>query len=275
MSTSQHQATESAVPSEPATRTPLRAVALPTEHGGWGLTGEPILLGLAVAPSFAGLCLGIAAMVAFLARTPLRIVLVDRHRQRDLDRTVLARRVLIGELALLASLVVAAALTTTDPFWWPAAIAAPLVIAELWFDTRSRSRRLVPELAGALGICSVAAMIIIAGGEPTNVAVAAWMVLAGRAITSIPHVRYLVARIHGRSSSTRVLFVSDLVAAGLVVGAAVVEPPIVAGSFAVLAVMAIQRLTAPRQVPAKVTGIRQTIFGLVVVAASAISLQLT
>ena len=141
-------------------RSALRSIAVPTEHGGWGLTAEPVVLGLAVAPSIAGLCLGSAAIVAFLARTPLRVVLVDRHRNRDLDRTGLARRVLLVEVAVIVALVAGAAVTATATFWWPAAIAAPLVATELWFDTRSRSRRLVPELAGTYGICSVAAIAI-------------------------------------------------------------------------------------------------------------------
>jgi hypothetical protein len=31
-----------------------RMVAVPSEHGGWGLTFEPVLLGLIVNPSWAG-----------------------------------------------------------------------------------------------------------------------------------------------------------------------------------------------------------------------------
>jgi hypothetical protein len=50
-------------------RSTLRAVAVPTEHGGWSLTLEPVLLGLMVAWSWPGLSLGVAAMLAFLART--------------------------------------------------------------------------------------------------------------------------------------------------------------------------------------------------------------
>ncbi|MCB0972737.1 MAG: YwiC-like family protein, partial [Acidimicrobiales bacterium] len=61
-------------------------MAMPTEHGGWGLTLEPVVLGLLVAPSIAGTCIGLAAIVAFLARTPLRIVLVDLRRRRWLPR---------------------------------------------------------------------------------------------------------------------------------------------------------------------------------------------
>ena len=41
-----------------ATRPLWRSVAIPTEHGGWGLTLEPVVLGLAVAPSLAGIALG-------------------------------------------------------------------------------------------------------------------------------------------------------------------------------------------------------------------------
>jgi hypothetical protein len=32
----------------------LKSVALPVEHGGWGMLGEPLLLALLVAPSWAG-----------------------------------------------------------------------------------------------------------------------------------------------------------------------------------------------------------------------------
>ena len=67
-------------------RSRWRSVAIPSEHGGWGLTAEPALLGLLVAPSIAGGVLAVAAVVAFLARTPLKLVLVDRWRRRRLPQ---------------------------------------------------------------------------------------------------------------------------------------------------------------------------------------------
>jgi hypothetical protein len=261
-------------PPAPQARSTLRSVAVPTEHGGWGLTAEPVVLGLAVAPSVAGLCLGLAAILAFLARTPLRVVLVDRHRNRDLERTALARRVLIVELAAIAALVVAAALTATGPFWWPVLVAAPLVAVELWFDTRSRSRRLVPELAGTIGICSVAAMIILGAGHPASEAVAASLILVGRACTAIPHVRAQIARLHGRPWSSGVLLAGDATALAAVVVAVVLDRGALAGAIAVVAVATVQRITAHAPVPAKVIGIRQSVFGLVVVVAAAVGLHL-
>ncbi|MBK8334978.1 MAG: YwiC-like family protein [Acidimicrobiaceae bacterium] len=58
-------------PPAPGRRSTLRSVALPTEHGGWGLTLEPVLLGLLLRWSGAGLCLGVAAFVAFMAAHPV------------------------------------------------------------------------------------------------------------------------------------------------------------------------------------------------------------
>jgi len=138
---------------------------IPSEHGGWGLTLEPVVLGLLVAPSVAGVAIGIAAFLAFLVRTPLKMLLVDRHRNRELERDRLARRVVAAEAVALAAMVVVA-FTRADAEWVvPFVVALPLFAVELWFDARSRSRRLVPELCGAVGISAAAAAIALAGGE--------------------------------------------------------------------------------------------------------------
>jgi hypothetical protein len=255
---------------------PLRAVALPTEHGGWGLTGEPALLGLLIAPSVAGVALGLAALVAFLARSPLRIVLVDRWRGRDLDRTRLARRVLAVELVVLAGLAVLAGATATGSWWWwPLCIAAPLVALELWFDMRSRSRRLVPELAGSVGICCVAALIVLADGGDAALAVGVWLILAGRAVSAVPHVRAQIARLHGRPSSPRVLVAADVAAVAAAVGAVPLWPALVPGALAVAALVGLHRIGTRRPVPPpKVLGMRQTLAGLAVVVVTAVGAHL-
>ena len=183
-------------------RSSWRSVALPAEHGGWGLTLEPGLLGLLIAPSAAGLCVALAAMVAFLARTPLKIVAVDRRRGRILERTRLAQRVAAGELAVLALLAAGAVILAAPRFWVPALVALPFLAVEAWFEVRSRGRRLVPELAGAVGVCSVAAMVVLADGQSGRLAAGVWLVLAARVATSIPHVRAQIARLHRRPSQS-------------------------------------------------------------------------
>ena len=79
-----------------------KQAAMPSEHGGWGLTLEPVLLGLLIAPSWGGLSLGLAAFAAFLVRTPLKLVVIDRRRTQWQRRSQLALRFAVGEMLLLS-----------------------------------------------------------------------------------------------------------------------------------------------------------------------------
>lgn len=180
-----------------------KAVALPAEHGGWGLTLEAAALGLLVRPSMAGAAIGLAGLLAFLARTPLKLALVDRRRRRRLERSVLAERLAALELVALAALLVAAGWSGKGTFWEPLAAAAPLFALELAYDARSRGRRLVPELAGSIGMAALAASIALAGGERGTVAVGLWVLLAARALSSIPYARAQVRRLHHQPDGRR------------------------------------------------------------------------
>ncbi|MCU0311839.1 MAG: YwiC-like family protein [Acidimicrobiales bacterium] len=258
----------------PATRSVLRAVAVPTEHGGWGLSGEPVLLGLLVAPSVAGVMVGVATVLAFVVRTPLKVVLVDRHRHRHRDRTRVARRVVAVEGAVLVAVVAAATVLAGPRIWWPLAVAAPLVVLELWFDMRSRGRRLVPELAGAVGVSAAAAVIVLAGDGSAAVALGVWLVLAARSISSIPHVRARIARLHHRSAARSTLVLADGVAALAALAAVALDRGFLVGAAAVLVLVVVQWATDGREMPVTVVGIGQTIGGLLVVVATAIGAAL-
>ncbi|MCU0274303.1 MAG: YwiC-like family protein [Acidimicrobiales bacterium] len=260
----------------PGARSVWRSVALPSEHGGWGLTAEPALLGLLVAPSIPGALLAVAAMVAFLARTPLKLVLIDTRRHRHQNRTRAAALVLTAEVAVLATLVLGVVLLAESAsWWWPAVIAAPLVVVELWFDMRSRSRRLVPELAGSMGIGAVVTMIVLADGGPTGLAVGLWLIVAGRALTAIPMVRSLVARIHGRTTPPVTTLLGDAAALVAVTVAVLLDAALLPGAVAVAVVVAAQRVMERRPLPpAKVLGIRQLALGLAVVAVTAVGVHL-
>lgn len=256
-------------------RASWRAVALPTEHGGWGLTLEPALLGLLVAPSIAGGALAIAAFLAFLVRTPLKVVLVDRHRHRALDRDRLAVRIAVLELAGLVVLVVVAIARAGTEWCIPLAVAAPLFVIELWFDARSRSRRLVPELCGAVGISGVVAAIALAGGASWALAIALWLVLTARAVASIPFARVQVLRLRATPPSNLASVLGQL--AGLVVSAiaVAVDTSVALGAAAVAALVVVQFgwSRGPAR-PAKVVGFSQLGFGLSVVVATAIGVTM-
>jgi hypothetical protein len=150
-------------------------------------------------------------------------------------------------------------------------VALPLVAVEGWFEVRSRGRRLVPELAGAIAVGSVAAMVLLAGGQTGRLAAGAWLVLAGRVTTSIPHVRAQIARLHQRPSRARTAIVGDLAAGALAAVAWALVPGLATGAVAVLLVIAIQRAASRRPVPRPmIIGAQQTALGIGVVVATAI-----
>ena len=264
----QHDPSSADTGVRPTERSALRAVALPAEHGGWSLTLEPVLLGLLVAWSLPGLALGMAALLAFLARTPLKVVLVDLWRRRWLPRSRLAARVATVELVAMVGLVVYAATATRQAFWLPLALAAPLVALELWFDMRSRGRRLLPELAGTIGIGSVAAAVALAGGLDWRSAMGLWCVVAARGGAAIPYVRTQIARLHRRPSSVWPSDLAQVVGVVAVAMAAEVDAVPVTALVAV-AVAGALNVVALRLEPraAKVIGIQQMLVGTVVILA--------
>lgn len=259
----------------PSRRSPRRRMLVPTEHGGWGLTLEPGVLGLLVVPSWAGMCLVFAAVLGFVARNPVRIALLDLRQRRRLPRTRLAARIAAAELSFLAALVLAAVVLAEAPFWAPAVVAVPLLAVELWFDSRSQSRRLAPELAGATAVAAVGAMVVLAGGGDSRLAAGIWLLLAARSLTSLPWVRAQIQRLRGRGVDQAPVVAGDVAAMGAAGVAVAIERGLALGAAAVMVLLAVQRLAGRgRPAPAKVLGIGQTIAGLLVVLLAALGVHL-
>ncbi len=252
---------------------------MPAEHGGWGLTLEPGILGLLLAPSVAALLLGVAALAAFLARTPLRLVLIGRRRPGDRPRsgasaarTRLAVRVAVVEVGAVVVSMLAAAWLAVEPLWWlPGLIAVPLFALALWFDARSLSRHVIAEIVGSVAVASVAAMGALAGGAAWPLAIGAWLILSARILSSIPHVRAQVQRIHGQEPQLALGLAGDLAALAVAAFAVVLEPSLLLGGLAIVGLVLIQRVTLARPPrPAKILGVRQMVLGFAVVGTTAL-----
>lgn len=259
----------------PVSQSPVRvkSVAIPSEHGGWSLTLEPVLLGMIVAASGAGLALGVAAFAAFLTRTPLKLALGDRWRRRRMARTVLAERVAFAYSAVVVLALVIALVTAEGAFLLPLIVATPLVVTGLSFDVRSRSRRLVAELAGTIGIGSVAAAIVMAGGGARHAAFAAWCIVALRSVAAIPFVRTQLARAKHPEQGSGSSDVAQIVAvAGASVGWAFELLPGLAA--ATLIAMALGHVVLARVRPPKaaIIGAQQVVLGLTLVVVSGLAL---
>ena len=162
-----------------------KAIALPAEHGSWGLTLEPILAGMLTQPSWPGFLFGVAAFAAFLMRWPLRSYLLARRRARR--RLAWQFVVGYGAVAVLA-LVATIWLGGWAPLL-PLLIAIPFGLVFVYYDWRRVGRTWQAELAAPIAFAGVVAVILLLGGAETGQAYAFWLALAGRSAPSIFYVR--------------------------------------------------------------------------------------
>lgn len=191
----------------------LRNIALPAEHGGWGFSLEPVLVGLLVAPSLAGLFLAMATMGAFLARHPLKMVMGDQRRGRRLRRTPLAERFALLYISIAAISFLAALRTISSyEFLLPLLLASPLALVQLVYDRLSRSRELAPELAGAMAMASIVASIALADGWSRSLAFGLWAILIARVVPTVLYVRARLKALHHKESSTAIVLVLHVLA---------------------------------------------------------------
>lgn len=254
-----------------AKRSTLAEVIVPTEHGGWGFTAEPLLLGLLVAPQVSSVALVIVGMAVFLARRPLRLLVADRKAGRRTARTNVALQVLAALAVVVAAGVVVAALTVDGPFWMPLAIALPFAVVQQWYDLRNKQRELLPELLGPAALAAFAPAMILGGGVAAGVAVGAWLTLVARVITSVLLVRVQIRRSRGRPYSTPSLHLVGLVGVAVLTAAAVAGwvPWLAPAAMVAVVVWNWLQVSRPPTTP-KFLGWSQMAFGVVVVAAFAL-----
>lgn len=251
------------------TATKVRAVALPAEHGGWALIIEPIALGLLVAPSIAGLLIGVGSLAAFLARHPLKVAIGDRRKNRILQRTSVADRFALLYVAAAIVFFTIAVISLPRAFLWPFVIASPLLFIQFLYDARGQSRKLFAELAGALAVGSIATAIALAGGWSRTTAFALWIIVACRHVPTILYLRVLLGR---RRQKQRPTVNGSVVAIQLLPLIAVylllffkVAPAVSIVVFAILFVRAIVGLFNHRELTPKFLGVSEIVFGTVAV----------
>jgi hypothetical protein len=241
-------------------------VALPTEHGGWGFTLEPIVLGLAVAPGLAGAGLAAAALAVFLARRPFRLLAEDLRSRRRLPRTASASQVLAVCVVVAGVGLAMAAWRGDSRFWWAVAAALPAAAWQVGADLSRRSRAFLAEAAGAVTMGAAAPAIALAAGWEAGPAFALWAVAAGRGLPSILFVRAQIRRTRGEPASPGAAHAAHGMALAALAGLAAVGalPWAAPGAIAGLWAWAVVGLRRPA-VPARTLGWTQVLAGLLVV----------
>jgi hypothetical protein len=255
------------------TRGAWRSVVLPTEHGGWGFLFEPILLGLLVAFSWAGVALSAAAICVFLMQQPLKIALKDRLRGKRYPRTTLAERfaALFSAGAVLGGTV--ALLTARENFLAPLLIAVPLALLQVFYAARNRGREAIAEISGAWALGASAPMIALADGLPLQTALLLWSALAARALVSIMYVRVRLHRARNEAARVEGALLLHGLALGIFIalwrsGTVGATLPI---AFDVLLARAAKGLLAPKAVPTKVIGFSEIGVGVLVAILTALA----
>jgi hypothetical protein len=265
-------AAEAAAPGREAraSRPALRPLALPTEHGGWGFLFEPLVLGLAVAPSWGGGFVAVAAICAFLSRQPLKLAMQDALRGKSYPRTRVCQIFAASYLSAAATAIAAAIAVSGWNLMIPFAAVAPLAIVTLIFDARNHSRSALPEYFGSIAMASTAAAIPLAAGRSAAASFAVMALIVTRGLPSIAYIRTLLARAHGRAASSWQPIAAHVIAVGV---AFAVGSYLAAGIAIALLVRAAYGLTHPIP-PAKILGWREIAWGAIAVGVFALAVRI-
>jgi hypothetical protein len=198
-----------------------RSVALPAEKGSWSLVSEPILLGLLVAPSWAGAALAVGAFALFLCNRPLKVTLADRRRGRSYERTALAWRYLAiyGGVAL-AGLAGGLALAGWRPFA-PLLAAAPLLALFMVYDQRP-GRFWQAELVAPVAFAAIVSAMALADGWAWLPALGLWGFMIARAVPAVLFIRSRLRLDKGRPAAPGESFAAVMLAHGLAIAGVVV-----------------------------------------------------
>ncbi len=251
-------------------RPALGPLALPTEHGGWGFLFEPLVLGLAVAPSWGGAFISFAAIFAFLTRQPLKLAMQDAFRGKSYPRTLWCR-LFAGTYLAGAALAIAVAVAVSGwKFAVPFAAVAPLALVTLAFDAKNHSRALFPEVCGSIAMASTSAAISIAGGRSYAASFAVMALIIARGLPTIVYVRTLLKRAHGEAASPLPAIAAHTAA---VVVAWTIGSIVAALATVALLARAAHGLARPSP-PAKTLGRRELAWGAVSVIAFVVALRM-
>lgn len=166
---------------------------LPPEHGAWGFLFEPMIVGLALAPTAAGWLAAGSALAAFLARNPARIALSDRRIGVRSLRTRNAEKVAISFSFIALILVTLAASLGEVRMLIPLGVALPFALVQQWLESRRRSRELPAEICGTIAVGSIGTVILLAAGASLLLAFSAWLLLTARAVPAVLYVRSRIA----------------------------------------------------------------------------------
>ncbi len=241
-----------------------KSVALPVEHGSWGFLFEPLVAGIAVAPSLASIWIATLVVGAFLMRHPLKVILAGGKAKIGSPQTKLALKFLVIFAAVFCIGVIGSVFYARPESFVPFALVLPLAAYQIYCDATRSSRQLLAELIGSVAISSSIAVIALAAFWETPKAYTLWLIMIGRLIPSILYVRNRLKLEKGKVYSRIIPITAHIVAFAMVSALAVygVGSYLPAVMFAVLLARSMVGLSTYRKkVKAMKIGIWEVIYG--------------
>lgn len=252
----------------------LRSIALPIEHGGWGFLGEPILLGLVLAPSFTGLSFSFAMLAFFLIHQPLKVAVKDRLRGNRVPRSIWAEGFVLLYAILTLILVLPALLSGSRAFFVPIIAMLPFIALQTFYDFRNDSRAMLPELSGAIALSASAAAIAILGGWELLPAMMLSLLLIARAVPAILFVRSFFRKLRGKAASIPMTYGAHVLSILVIAVIAFVGslPWLSVVAVIILLIRAYLTLNSSQAITPKILGFREMGFGVMTIALTVIGI---
>lgn len=221
---------------------------------------EPIVLALLVLPSVAGALIATAALLAFLARHPLKIFVQDMRRRKRFARTAICAWLALGYAGASAVAMLSAVTMSGSLVLVPLAAGVLFALIQFALDLRQRGRSFVAEICGACATATTASAIAVASHQSWEVALALALLAASLTLPAILFVRAILR--HERRTTTMVLH------GAAVIGAAILWQRGLTPAIAIV-VMAMLLLRAAIGLQAKVTATAKKIGMLEAIAGAA------
>ncbi|HEY6047095.1 MAG TPA: hypothetical protein VIU65_10870, partial [Pyrinomonadaceae bacterium] len=157
-------------------------------------------------------------------------------------------------------------------FLFPLALAAPIAIVQLSYDSVGKSRALIAELAGSLSTAALATAIVICGSWPRPAAFALWALVAARSAPTVLYLRARLRLLRHKPASSRIVIAVHCVAALLAVALAWVKaaPWLGVVAMGVLLIRALVGLQSSKRTTPQRLGVAELVFGVLTVAAISI-----
>ncbi len=232
---------------------------------------EPVVLALLVAPSVAGSMIAAAAVLAFLARHPLKLFVQDMRRRKRFPRTMICAWLALAYAGASAMALFAAVTMSGSRVLLPLAAGALLALIQFALDVRQHGRSFVAEICGACAAATTAAAIAVASDRSVEVALALGIVAASLMLPAILFVRAVLR--HERRTTTIVLHVAAVIATAILWQRGL-TPAVAIAVMAMLLLRAAIGLQSKAIPAAKTIGMREAIAGaaaVLIIAAGYIS----